>query len=881
MDELTRLRTALADHYRLDREIGQGGMATVFIAEDLRHERKVAVKLLRPELSAILGAERFLNEIKVTAHLQHPHILPVYDSGAADGLLYYVMPYVEGESLRQLLQRDKQLAVDDAIEITRAVASALAYAHKHGVIHRDIKPENILLHEGQAIVADFGIALAVTNAGGSRLTQTGLSLGTPHYMSPEQATGDRAVDGRSDIYSLGCAAYEMLAGEPPHTGPTAQAIIAKIMTDNVPRLGLARPTVPRHIEAAIHKALEKLPADRWQSAAAFADALSRPSLAMSSALPAVGDHDAETASRSRRRATPVMVGIATLFGIALGLTAAFVVRPSSSASNAPLGRFSLPVGPVTALANPFSPELSISPDGSLIAFVGRGSQPYQLFIRAIGDSIPRAVAGTEGGGGPFFSPDGRQLGFWTVGRLMKVPLDGGVATEIADSAGWFAAWADNGSVLYTDILLRRLRMVEPDGTKRDIARTDTATFLTLSVLPGSKTALVVMLSGGRNRTALMAVSLRDGKMREVGLSNVAMAKYVPSGHIVFQPRVGGPLQAVPFDVRRLRVTGASKAIAPAARIGFRVIPHWDVSSNGSIVYVKPEPFQLVLTDRQGRTTTLRDDARSYHHPRLSPDGRRVALDITDPTARDVWIVDVGDHSMTRFTVGETANDPFWSPDGRRIAYTSTRGPIRGVFLRNVDGSGVPDSVLTDTHDRSSGSWTPDGKAIVSSTSRAAGLDIVTVAGQRGTAKPILGSRATEAYPAISPDGKWLAYVSDENGRLEVYVRAFPGSGGRRQISLDGGSEPVWTKGGRELVYREDGSAGSRLIAVALRPGASLDVLSRTPLFDVSDYVSSEDHANYDVTPDGNRFVMVRSPQSSAIQLIQNWPVGLNESRGRR
>ena len=864
-DPTSRLAAAIADRYRLERELGQGGMATVYLAQDLRHERRVAVKLLKPELSAILGGERFLNEIRVTANLQHPHILPLYDSGSADGLLYYVMPYVEGESLRDRLTRETQLSVDEAVDITRAIAGALDYAHRHRVVHRDIKPENILLHEGQPTVADFGIALAVTNAGGSRLTETGLSLGTPHYMSPEQATGSRVVDGRSDIYSLACVAYEMLAGEPPHTGPTARAIIAKIVTEPVARLTLARPTVPLHVESAIQKALEKLPADRPQSAAAFADALARPG-----AVPTLAVAVPEVARRARRTGR-LALAAAGVGGLALGLGASLLLRRAPPVES--LGRFALEVAPVTALVNPFAPELTISPDGRLIAFVGRGQQRYQIFVRAIDDSLPRALVGTEGGSGPFFSPDGRQVGYWQPTRLMKVPAEGGAPTEIADSAGYFAVWADDGSVIYTDPFSRSVRVAAPNGAKREVARSDTSTFLGLSPLPGSRTVLAVTLSGGRNRTALVAISLRDGTMRDLGLPNVAMAKYVPSGHIVYQPRVGGPLQAAPFDAGGLRLTGPGQAIAPAARIGFRVIPHWDVSANGSIVYVKPEPFQLVLTDRAGRTTALREDARNYHHPRLSPDGRRVALDITDPDARDLWIVDVSDRTLSRLTVGESANDPFWSPDGRTIAYSSARRATRGVFLRSADGSGVPDSVLTDMHDRSSGSWTPDGRAIVSSTSRLAGIDVVPVA-ERGPAKPIPGSRPTEAYPALSPDGRWLAYVSDESGRPEVYVRALSGTGGRRQISTDGGTEAVWAKGGRELFYREDGSSGSRLISVVVRADPTFVIVSRSPLFDMGDYVAAEDHANYDVNANGTKFVMVRSPQASAIQLIQNWPAQL-------
>ena len=240
------LKTALADRYAIESEIGEGGMATVYLARDLKHNRSVAVKVLRPELAAVLGGERFLTEIQTTANLQHPHILPLFDSGETDGFLFYVMPFVEGESLGELLDREKQLPVEEAVRIAKAVASALDYAHRHDVIHRDIKPENILLHDGEPVVADFGIALAVSAAGGGRLTETGLSLGTPHYMSPEQATADRSLTARSDVYSLGCVLYEMLTGDPPHTGPTAQAILMRILTEEPRSVTDIRRSVPPH-----------------------------------------------------------------------------------------------------------------------------------------------------------------------------------------------------------------------------------------------------------------------------------------------------------------------------------------------------------------------------------------------------------------------------------------------------------------------------------------------------------------------------------------------------------------------------------------------------------------------------------------------------------
>src|SRR5215217_4355870 len=308
-DLLGRLQSALADRYRLDREAGAGGMATVYLAQDIRHGRPVAVKVLRPELAAVIGAERFLAEIKLTANLQHPHILPLFDSGEADGYLFYVMPFIDGESLRDRLNREKQLPVADAVRIATEVAGALDYAHRHGVIHRDIKPENILLHDGRALVADFGIALAASKAGG-RMTETGMSLGTPHYMSPEQAMGEREITARSDVYALGAMTYEMLVGDPPFTGSTAQAIVAKVVTAEPAGLTAQRRSVPPGVEDAVLTALAKLPADRWPSAAEFAAALN-----------GRGDGPAVRSLSRRARTSRLALAVGALALVALGLVA--------------------------------------------------------------------------------------------------------------------------------------------------------------------------------------------------------------------------------------------------------------------------------------------------------------------------------------------------------------------------------------------------------------------------------------------------------------------------------------------------------------------------------------------------------------------------------
>ena len=321
MAEITEhLSTALADRYRIERRLGEGGMATVYLAEDLKHDRKVALKVLRPELAAVLGADRFVQEIKTTAQLQHPHILPLYDSGsttAAHGgsmeFLYYVMPYIQGETLREKLDRETQLGVDEAVRIATEVADALDYAHRYGVIHRDIKPENILLHDGRPMVADFGIALAVSAAAGGRLTETGLSLGTPHYMSPEQATADKNITGRSDIYSLASVLYEMLAGQPPHLGGSAQQIIMKIVVEPVEAVTKFRRTVPPHVSAAVAKALEKLPADRFDSAKAFAEALHNPAFTSPVASPVATAKTVGAAGlASRRVALPALIALTLL-----------------------------------------------------------------------------------------------------------------------------------------------------------------------------------------------------------------------------------------------------------------------------------------------------------------------------------------------------------------------------------------------------------------------------------------------------------------------------------------------------------------------------------------------------------------------------------------
>ncbi|HXV90454.1 MAG TPA: protein kinase, partial [Gemmatimonadales bacterium] len=419
-DALARLTAALTDRYRIERELGAGGMATVYLAYDVRHDRKVALKVLRPELSAILGSARFLAEIKTTANLQHPHILSLFDSGEADGLVFYVMPYVEGESLRDRLKREHQLPVEDAVRIAREVADALDCAHRHGVVHRDIKPENILLHDGRALVADFGIALAVSRSeGGTRMTETGMSLGTPHYMSPEQAMGEREITPKADVYALGCVLYEMLTGEPPFTGPTAQAIIARVMTEEPRSLTVQRKTIPPHVEAAVNRALEKLPADRFATAAQFAEALNRPGAVTLPAAPASAASTAAPRSRRERALAhaPWLVALLAVGAAAWGWLGR-PARPVASWQYVSFGD-----GPVPTT---IGPALALSPDGASLA-VKDEIQNGRLWIKRLGELDPVPLPGTERASNPTFSPDGEWLAFVADGRLKKIRPAGGAA----------------------------------------------------------------------------------------------------------------------------------------------------------------------------------------------------------------------------------------------------------------------------------------------------------------------------------------------------------------------------------------------------------------------------------------------------------------------
>ncbi len=897
--QIDRLNSALAGRYRIERELGEGGMATVYLCEDVKHDRKVALKLLKPELAAVLGAERFLQEIKTTAALQHPHILPLFDSGAADGFLFYVMPYIKGETLRDKLNRETQLGVEEAVRIAREVADALDYAHRNGVVHRDIKPENILMNDGRPMVADFGIALAVSAAAGGRMTETGLSLGTPHYMSPEQATAEKEITARSDVYSVGSVLYEMLTGNPPFTGAVAQQIIMKIITEPAEAVTKHRKSVPLHVADALAKSLEKLPADRFESAKAFAEALGNP-LYRSGAVQASGMHIGGGAASSGRFKSVALIASA-LAAVLLGTTLWGWLKPAA-----------VPVvsrNSIILWENPQIPSmrvgrgLAISPDGGTVVFMDGDANSTQLYVKERDRLEVTALAGTAGvAGAPTFSPDGAWIAFVTRGgTVQKVPRLGGSAIAIADSAEKVSpalAWLEDGTILFVDGHIDIKAVGQDGGIARHVLTNtpgDSANrnMRYLASVPGVKAALVVACAPGCDTPELRVLDLRSDQPKVTMLATqVLNAWSLPGGIVAFVRRDGGVF-AAPFDNSTLTFTQPPTPMMSGVRTSV-TSADMVVSANGTAIYVAGTSssgstlVEPVWVTRAGTVTpmesawTMNIAQALYGNPvALSPDGQRLALTVarTNSNENDIWIkqLDRTSGTLTKLTFEGNNLNPVWTPNGQRVLYAGVSSALRS---RRADGTGAVDTLLRSRRDFWTVVLTPDSNTFLLRLSTTPTADIVLAHRGDTATVPLVASPAfNETSPALSPDGRWLAYTSDESGRNEVYVRPYPNvDAGRWQVSQAGGSSPHWSHTGRELFYENGAKA---LVATAVVPGVTFTVGAQVTLFNTSGFAGTGGAVNYlhyDVAPDDQRFVFFRKPtengEATVDPLVQmvNWNV---------
>jgi eukaryotic-like serine/threonine-protein kinase len=887
--------------YEIQSPLGAGGMGEVYRARDTRLDRSVAIKVLASHLSSSPELkQRMEREGRAISSLNHPHICQLYDIGTQDGTDYLVMEFLEGETLAERLRKGA-LPLAEVYKIGIFVAEALAVAHSHGIVHRDLKPGNIMLTKAGAKLMDFGLAKplgvqSTTSGSGSAppsftaaatlsgpsplspLTTAGSIVGTIQYMSPEQIEGKEA-DARSDIFALGAVLYEMVTGRRPFTGKSQISLASSILEKDPDPANATNPQTPPAFEHVLTTCLQKNPEDRYLAAHDIKlelqwIAAERPSLTVS-ALP-------QPASRMRER---IGWALALVVAIALGVgIGAFINRQLRSA---PLTRTAVnpPANVKLALTGDFAGPPVLSPDGTSIAFAAVSADSrIALWVRPMSMMEAHMIPGTEGAVFPFWSPDGRSLGFFADSKLKTIDLSGGSAVAICNAAfGRGGAWGPGGVILFApDTQTTLMRVSASGGTPVPVTKMDTSQHTSHRwpfFLPDGKHFLYLAMNHDPTRTAndsLYYASL-DGRENRALFRSQSNAVY-SSGFLLFAR--SSELSAQPFDPASGALSGEVQGLASGV-VNDLSTWHMDasVSDNGLLVLGSggTADWQLVWLDRYGKQIgTVTDKLTNLQAARISPQGDRIALGI-DTGMNDIWVFDLVRGVRTRLTFGPVQNnDPVWSPDGKWIAYNSDRNAHSTIYRKRSDGSGAEELLLTDAQVTLPSDWSRDGKLLFYSRGPVGDSEIWALP-LEGERKPVLvvprAANTATAQGSLSPDGRWLAYTSNESGTLEIYVIAFGGGTGKWQVSTNEGVIPRWSKDGKELYYYNITNQTVTAVPVTEANGAlqfgAAQALAVSP---------ANQQGSYDISPDGQKILLdVLSQQvSQSVTVVTNFPAALKK-----
>ena len=881
---------------------GRGGMGEVYRARDTRLGRQVAIKVVGASLYDEPDAERrFDDEARLAARLDHPRICAIHDVGQHEGLRYFVMEFLEGESLATRLQRGP-LPIEELLAHAIEIASALAYAHRHHIVHRDIKPGNVLLTPSGVKVVDFGLArmwqfAREQSPDDSRLlppasprTRPGIVHGTPEYMSPERLEG-RETDHRSDVFAFGAVLYEMATGRHAFDAPSSAGVIAAIMSSQPPPLieyGAATP----ELDWVIRRCLQKKPDDRWESMSDI-EAVLRQIASAGAGTPSLGVQRASPSVR-RDSATPytranILTWLLVTALVCVALLAAAMWLSLSRTSPAAVVRFTIPVQPrpTVEFGAAFSSRLALSRDGRRLAYVSRGGDTPAIYLHEMGSSSTAMIDGTEGATGVFFSPDAEQLGFFAAGKLKKVNLRGGPVSIICDvGEGAGAAWGDDNAIVFAPSSVSALMRVPAAGGSpqpASVLQDGEVSHRWPEFLPGGNAILYAASRDVNNATPGRIVVQSLGSGVRTDLIEGTYPRYVSSGHIVFGRDAS--LFAIPFDAVRLRVHGGAQPIVTDLRMNAATGAALFAVAADTLIYravgVLPTERSLVWVSANGKEEVVPLEPRPYLQPRLSPDGTRVAITVGSRAEdRDVWVYDFRQRALTRIAV-EAGEDetPVWSPDGGRIALSTGRnGRPPAIAAALSTGGGRLTQLWSGRSTIHVSDWSSDGRALAwTEFNPISGGEIRVGALDNSATVRTLVSGPWDARGAVfSPDGRWIAYTSNESGHDEVYIQPYPGPGSKSQLSMDGGQEPVWSRNGSNVYFR----GRSRMMSVDVRTSPTFSASVPRTVFADTYLTDHRADRNYDVSADGARFLMLKRARPlppTELSVVLNWSTIL---RGR-